>query len=203
LNGHDNNIKLSYNVNLIAGIDEAGRGPLAGPVVASAVIIDYHPELIKVNDSKKLTKKNRDDLSVLIKKHAKSIGIGVVSAEEIDLYNIKVASQMAMERAVINMTIKPELLLIDFEHINSNISQISITKGDMTSFSIACASIIAKTYRDKLMEDYDREYPMYEFSKHMGYPTKRHLDLLKIHGVSKIHRKTFKPVKNILEKGDQ
>ncbi len=203
MNGHDNNIKLTHNVNLIAGIDEAGRGPLAGPVVAAAVIIDYHPELIKVNDSKKLTKKNRDDLLVLIKKHAKSIGIGVVSAEEIDLYNIKVASQMAMERAVINLTIKPELLLIDFEHINSNISQISITKGDMTSFSIACASIIAKTYRDKLMEDYDREYPMYEFSKHMGYPTKRHLDLLKIHGVSKIHRKTFKPVKNILEKGDQ
>ncbi len=203
MNGHDNNIKLTHNVNLIAGIDEAGRGPLAGPVVAAAVIIDYHPELIKVNDSKKLTKKNRDDLLVLIKKHAKSIGIGVVSAEEIDLYNIKVASQMAMERAVINLTIKPELLLIDFEHINSNISQISITKGDMTSFSIACASIIAKTYRDKLMEDYDREYPMYEFSKHMGYPTKRHLELLKIHSVSKIHRKTFKPVKNILEKGDQ
>jgi ribonuclease HII len=202
LNGHDNNIKLKYNINFIAGIDEAGRGPLAGPVVAAAVIIDYHPELIKVNDSKKLTKKNRKDLAILIKKHAKSIGIGVVSAQEIDLYNIKVASQIAMERAVSNLTIKPNMLLIDFEHINSNISQISITKGDMTSFSIACASIIAKTYRDKLMEDYDREYPMYEFSKHMGYPTKRHLELLKIHGVSEIHRKTFKPVKNILEKGD-
>ena len=202
MNGHDNNIKLKHNINFIAGIDEAGRGPLAGPVVAAAVIIDYHPELIKVNDSKKLTKKNRKDLAILIKKHAKSIGIGVVSAQEIDLYNIKVASQIAMERAVSNLTIKPNMLLIDFEHINSNISQISITKGDMTSFSIACASIIAKTYRDKLMEDYDREYPMYEFSKHMGYPTKRHLELLKIHGVSEIHRKTFKPVKNILEKGD-
>jgi ribonuclease HII len=202
LNGHDNNIKLKHNINFIAGIDEAGRGPLAGPVVAAAVIIDYHPELIKVNDSKKLTKKNRKDLAILIKKHAKSIGIGVVSAQEIDLYNIKVASQIAMERAVSNLTIKPNMLLIDFEHINSNISQISITKGDMTSFSIACASIIAKTYRDKLMEDYDTKYPMYEFSKHMGYPTKRHLELLKIHGVSEIHRKTFKPVKNILEKGD-
>lgn len=202
MKGHDHNLKQKHNINLICGVDEAGRGPLAGPVVAAAVIIDYHDDLLLVNDSKKLSKKKREELAVLIKKHAKSIGIGICTAEEIDKYNIKVASEMAMERAVSKLDITPELLLIDFVSINSKIKQISITKGDMISFSIACASIIAKTYRDELMLAYDKEYPEYEFSRHMGYPTKRHIELIEKYGVSKIHRKTFKPVKNILEKRD-
>ncbi|MGI6787002.1 MAG: ribonuclease HII [Acholeplasmataceae bacterium] len=203
MKGHDQNLKDLYNINLICGIDEAGRGPLAGPVVAAAVIIDYHDELKLVNDSKQLTKKNRELLAKLINKHAISIGIGVVSAEEIDKYNIKVASQLAMERAVNNLLIEPDILLIDYMKINCDFKQISITKGDTISFSIACASIIAKTYRDYLMELYDKEYPNYEFNKNMGYPTKRHLELLDKYGISPIHRKTFKPVKKILDKRDE
>lgn len=198
MKGHDQKIKGTYGVNYICGIDEAGRGPLAGPVVAAAVIINYHDDLYLVNDSKKLTKNKREYLSNLIQKHAVSIGIGVVDNKDIDKYNIKEASRMAMEIAVQNLKIKPDILLIDFMDINSDINKISIVKGDMVSFSIACASIIAKTYRDKMMLEYDKEYPEYEFSKHMGYPTKRHIELIKEHGVSPIHRKTFKPVKNLL-----
>ncbi len=202
MKGHDAKLKQTQNVNLICGIDEAGRGPLAGPVVAAAVIIDYHQKLSLVNDSKKLSKKKREELSSLIKKHAVSIGIGVASSQEIDQYNIKETSRIAMERAVNNLEVKPDILLIDYMDINSNIRKISITKGDTISFSIACASIIAKTYRDQLMLEYDKIYPEYEFSKHMGYPTKRHLVLLNKFGVSPIHRLTFKPVKNIILERD-
>lgn len=200
MNGHDQKIKIQHQINYICGIDEAGRGPIAGPVVAAAVIINYHPELALVNDSKKLSKTNRDKLAKIIKKHAISIGIGAASVEEIDSLNIYQATILAMERAVKELTVNPDLLLIDFMKIKSPIKQIAITKGDQISFSIACASIIAKTERDKIMEEYHFLYPNYGLNKHMGYPTKSHLTHLQQFGITPIHRKTFKPVKKILEK---
>lgn len=196
MKSHDDNYRLNNQLSLLCGVDEAGRGPLAGPVVATAVILKPNVNLELVNDSKKLTPKKRIEALEEIKSNAVSIGIGVASAIEIDELNILNATKLAMTRAIDNLDVKPELILIDHVKINTDIKSISITKGDQLSLSIAAASIVAKTHRDNLMNEYHIKYPEYEFNKHMGYPTKKHLEAIKTYGITPIHRKTFKPIKN-------
>lgn len=184
---------------LIAGIDEVGRGPLAGPVVASAVILPQGFELLGLNDSKKLSKKKREAFFDIIKENAISYGIGIVSEAEIDEINIYEASKVAMKRAIEDLNITPDFLLIDAMKLDLDIPQENLIKGDMRSISIAAASVLAKETRDKMMEEYAVIYPGYGFEKHAGYGTKQHVEALRTLGVTPIHRKTFAPVKKLLE----
>jgi len=179
---------------LICGIDEAGRGPLAGPVYAAAVILPDGCEIEGLNDSKKLTEKKREALFDVVKEKALYYGIGFANEKEIDEINILQATFLAMKRAVENMGIKPELALIDGNrkpHINPDIAEVTIIKGDAKSMSVAAASILAKVSRDRFMLEMDKKYPEYEFSKHKGYGTKLHYERIAEYGVSEIHRKTF------------
>ena len=182
----------------IAGIDEVGRGPLAGPVVTAAVILPKDFNLYEVNDSKQLSLKKRDELFEKIEEQAIAIGIGIKSHDVIDDVNIYQATKLAMNEAVANLSIQPDLLLIDAMTLETNIPQEKIIKGDARSISIACASIIAKVTRDRMMEDYDLKYPGYGFSKNAGYGTKEHLLGLETQGICPIHRKTFAPIKNMI-----
>lgn len=184
--------------NYIAGIDEVGRGPLAGPVVTAAVILPKDFNLYEVNDSKQLSLKKRDELFEKIEEQAIAIGVGVKSHNVIDDVNIYQATKLAMNEAVNNLSIKPDLLLIDAMSLETSIPQEKIIKGDARSISIACASIIAKVTRDRMMEDYDLKYPGYAFSKNAGYGTKEHLLGLEKQGICPIHRKTFAPIKNMI-----
>lgn len=183
---------------LVAGIDEVGRGPLAGPVVTAAVIIDENFDLIDVNDSKKLTPKRRLELYPKILEKAVSVGIGIKNAQVIDEINIYEADRLAMAEAVKNLDRKPDALLVDAMYVPIAIPQIKLIKGDAKSNSIAAASIVAKVFRDKLMDDYDALYPQYKFSKNAGYGTKDHLDALNKFGPTPIHRKSFEPIKSML-----
>lgn len=186
-------------VSLIAGIDEAGRGPVAGPVVAASVILDLTKDYSLVNDSKKLSKKKREELYDYISKTAISIGVSIIDIDIIDQINILEATKLAMKEAVNNMDIKPEHLLIDAVKLNSNYNETSIIKGDLKSVSIAAASIIAKVTRDNLMEKYDLIYPNYGFKKHSGYLTKIHKEMINLYGPCEIHRKSFEPIKSIVK----
>lgn len=179
--------------NMIAGIDEAGRGPLAGPVVAAAVILNPEKPIIGLNDSKQLSKAKRQTLVKQIEEHALAIGVGMVSAKEIDNINIYQASILAMEKAVRDLKVKPDFLLIDAMKINLPIKQLSIIKGDARSVSIAAASIIAKETRDNIMEEINLRYPGYAFNKHMGYGTEVHLDAIRRLGPCPEHRLSFAP----------
>lgn len=180
----------------IAGIDEAGRGPLAGPVVAAAVILDPKIIIPGINDSKKLSEARREYLYDEICSKAVSVGIGIVDERIIDEINIRQATLMAMEMAVNKLNIKPNCLLIDAEKlINMPIPQISIIKGDSLSISIAAASIIAKVTRDRILKEYDKKYPEYGFGKHKGYGTKQHIEAIRTYGLLPIHRRSF--TKNI------
>ena len=183
------------NIQLIGGIDEAGRGCLAGPVVAACVILKAGVRFKYVDDSKKLNEKYRNLALLEIKENAISIGIAFVDNKEIDKINIYQASRLAMKQAVENMEIKPEYLLIDAMKININIDQMSIIKGDSKSISIAAASIIAKTSRDEYMKNMHSIYPCYNFKNNKGYGTKDHLKALNLYGVTDIHRLTYEPVK--------
>ena len=184
---------------LIAGIDEAGRGPLAGPVVSAAVVLPEIFSIDDVDDSKKLTPKKRADLFPRIQEAALAVGVGIVGPETIDSINILQAALLSMAKAVENLAIQPDYLLIDGPFpIPLNVPQKPLSKGDSLSISIAAASIIAKVTRDRMMEDYDRTYPEYGFSKHKGYPTKTHREAIRKFGCSPIHRKTFKGVKEYL-----
>lgn len=183
---------------LVAGVDEVGRGPLAGPVVTAAVIIDKNFDLIDVNDSKKLTPKRRLELYPKILEKAVSVGIGIKNAQVIDEINIYEADRLAMAEAVKNLDRKPDALLVDAMDVPIDIPQIKLIKGDAKSNSIAAASIVAKVFRDKLMDDYDALYPQYKFSKNAGYGTKDHLDALNKFGPTPIHRKSFEPIKSML-----
>ncbi len=180
----------------IAGIDEVGRGPLAGPVVAAAVILPKKEEILGLNDSKQLSEKKRLFLYDQIQQKAIGIGIGIIDEKTIDEVNIYEASKLAMIQAVEKLTIKPTYLLIDAMTLDLPIQQEKLIKGDARSVSIAAASIIAKVYRDALMKEYDRLYPGYGFAHNAGYGTKEHLIGLSEKGVTPIHRKTFAPVKN-------
>ena len=177
---------------LIAGIDEAGRGSLAGPVVAAAVILPPGLMIDGVNDSKKLTPRRREALYQVIHQHALATGIGVVDNEDIDRINILRATIMAMEMAVKNLKIPPDYLLIDAVSLSdSRIPHRPIIKGDMLSVSIASASIVAKVTRDRLMTDEHSLFPQYNFMTHKGYGTRDHVSRLRLYGPSVIHRKSF------------
>lgn len=178
--------------NLIAGIDEAGRGPLAGPVVAGAVILPKDCEILYLNDSKKLSAAKRDELYDEIIKKAVAYGVGIVSPERIDEINILQATYEAMQAAIKDMKCEPDMILADAVTIPKiPYKQVGIIKGDAKSVSIAAASIIAKVTRDRIMTDMDRIYPEYGFASHKGYGSKAHIEVLQKYGASPIHRKTF------------
>lgn len=182
----------------IAGLDEAGRGPLAGPVVAAAVILPVRVRLSGIADSKVLTESVRTELFEAIMLRAVSVGIGQASEQEIDRLNILEATRLAMSRALLRVEAAPDFLLLDAILLpNVPIPQRPIIKGDQLSLSVAAASIVAKVARDRLMEQYHRLYPQYNFLDHKGYGTPEHLRLLKVHGPSPIHRRTFAPVERI------
>ena len=184
---------------LIAGVDEVGRGPLVGNVVAAAVILDPNLMIPELDDSKKLTEKKRIFLSTEVKTKALCWAIGQASPDEIDRLNILQATLLAMQRAVLNLKHIPEKVLVDGNAVPKlNIETEAIVGGDKKIPSISAASIIAKVTRDEQMKILDSEYPEYGFAKHKGYPTKKHIDALKRYGVLKDYRQTFKPVKNIL-----
>ena len=179
-------------VTLVAGLDEAGRGPLAGPVVAAAVIFEPNVSIPYVNDSKKLTEKRRKELYHLIREKAVSVGVGLVSHDVIDRINILQASMLAMNKAVDQLKVQPEQLLVDgnfFRHEKFPVE--NIIKGDSLSHSIAAASIIAKVTRDSLMREYDKVFPNYGFAQHKGYGTRDHIAAIHQHGFCEIHRRTF------------
>ena len=190
--------------NYIGGCDEAGRGPLVGPVVCACVVfpIGYKNDLI--NDSKKLTEKKREKLYDIIINDALSYGIAVISPKEIDEINILEASRKGMVLAYeeANKKIKVDYLLTDAMKISTlNIPVMDIIKGDAKSISIAAASILAKVTRDRILYELDEKYPEYDFKSHKGYPTKKHLELLEKYGVFDEYRKTYKPVKDLIDKG--
>ena len=189
---------LLSGYKVIAGVDEAGRGPLAGPVVAAAVVLPENFDVPGINDSKKLSEKKREALFPVIKSRAIAFGIGMAEHEEIDRINILQASLLAMRRAVEALKILPDYLLIDGKFtIDSTIDQRSVIKGDALSLSIAAASILAKVSRDRMMVALDLRYPEYGFSRHKGYPTKAHKEAILTHGPCPIHRKSFRGVKDI------
>lgn len=180
----------------IAGVDEVGRGCLAGAVVAAAVIIDLSKPLPEgLNDSKKLSEKKRLEIDAQIRETAVAISIAQIEADEIDRINILQATKKAMRRAIENLDPQPDYVLVDAVQLKEiSLPQKAIIKGDAISASIAAASIIAKTYRDNLMKKLDETYPAYGFAKHVGYGTKAHYDALKQHGACPLHRKSFRGV---------
>lgn len=187
---------------LIAGTDEAGRGPLVGPVVAAAVILPVNYELPGLNDSKKLTEKKRDVFFDIIKNDAISYGIGIVDAKTIDEINILEASRLAMNIALDKLKVKPEYILTDAMKLDrENVTP--IIHGDALSLSIAAASVLAKVTRDKMMYELDEQYPEYGFKDHKGYPTKKHLENISKYGILDNYRLSYKPVKEILEKKNE
>ena len=196
-------MELSYKFDQayetpIIGVDEVGRGPLAGPVISAAIILNKEKIPEGINDSKKLSKKKREVINEeLISQH--SFAIGIASVEEIDKINILQASLLAMKRAVLNLNIKPQTILVDGNKLpDLEYNMYPIIKGDSKSISIAAASIIAKVYRDKLMQDLSLQYPGYYWEKNSGYGTKQHLLALNNLGVTPIHRKSFAPIYNML-----
>ncbi|HEY0221282.1 ribonuclease HII [Lactovum miscens] len=190
----------SQGIKFIAGIDEVGRGPLAGPVVTAAVILPENCKIPGLNDSKQIPKSKHKKIYQEILNQALSVAIGSCSPEEIDEINIYQASRKAMAEAVLKLNPFPEYLLIDALRIDINLPQISIIKGDAKSMSIAAASIVAKVTRDQIMTQYDELYPGYDFAHNAGYGTVKHMEALKVLGVTPIHRKTFSPVTELLNK---
>lgn len=175
----------------IAGVDEAGRGCLFGDVVAAAVILPDEKTIVGLDDSKKLSPARRETLYARIVTEAVAVAVGVASAQEIDAWNIKQASRLAMKRAVEKLSLVPEALLVDFETVDVAIPQKGIVHGDALSASIAAASIVAKVTRDRLCEQWDAQYPAYGILQHKGYATKLHYARLHTHGMTPMHRKTF------------
>lgn len=179
----------------VAGIDEAGRGPLAGPVVAAAVVLPHMVKIEGVRDSKKVPEKERESLFWELLCTSLDIGVGIVEAETIDKINILRSTKLAMEIAVNDLSVVPDILLIDAVNLASvNIRQRSMIKGESKSASIAAASIIAKVVRDRIMQHYDGEYPEYGFARHKGYSTQEHIKKIGLHGPCPIHRRSFEKV---------
>ncbi len=186
-------------INFIAGVDEVGRGPLVGPVVASCVVLPEHFNLEGLTDSKKLSEKKREYFYDEIMKQALGVGIGIISEKVIDEVNIYEATKMAMKEAINNCSCKVEHILIDAMKLDIDIPATSIIKGDLKSITISAASVIAKVTRDRLLDELDKKYPMYDFKNNKGYPTKKHLEAIKKYGIIDEHRKSFGPVSEYLE----
>ncbi len=190
----------SKGIKLIAGVDEVGRGPLVGPVVAAAVIFPEKFDLEGLTDSKKLSEKKRDMFYEKIKEQALAVGVGIIDEKKIDEVNIYEATKLAMKEAISNLQIKPEHILIDAMPLELEIPTTSIIKGDLKSITISAASVIAKVTRDRMMYELDKQYPMYDFKKNKGYPTKKHLEALEEYGIIPQHRRSYGPVQKIIEK---
>ncbi|MDE6952575.1 MAG: ribonuclease HII [Erysipelotrichales bacterium] len=192
------NEAYSHGKKIIIGLDEAGRGPMAGPLVVGAVIFPkgYYNE--NINDSKKLTEKKREALYDLIIENALAYQIEVIDVDEVDQFNVYQASKIGMLRAIEHISITPDYALTDAMPLGSAIEHQAIIKGDALSMSIGAASILAKVTRDRIMKEYDCLYPEYGFAKHKGYPTKQHKEALKAYGITPIHRKTFQPVIDVM-----
>ena len=189
----------TQGIDLIAGVDEVGRGPLAGPVVAAAVILPETCKIPGLNDSKKIPKSKHKEIYEAVLQNAVAIGIGIKDNQVIDQVNIYEATKLAMMEAIGQLEPQPQHLLIDAMRLDLPISQTSIIKGDANSLSIAAASIVAKVTRDQMMEEFDREYPGYDFAQNAGYGTSNHLAGLDQLGVTPIHRRSFEPVKSMCE----
>ena len=186
-------------ITLIGGVDEVGRGPLVGPVVAACVILPVNYELPGLNDSKKISEKKRDQFYDIIMRDAISVGVGIVGPEKIDEINILEASRLAMKLAIENLDVKPEFILSDAMKLNNiDIPYQDIVHGDALSLSIAAGSVIAKVTRDRMMYELDKKYPEYGFAKHKGYPTKAHLENIAKYGVLENYRFTYKPVSDLI-----
>ena len=189
----------AQGIDLIAGVDEVGRGPLAGPVVAAAVILPKACKILGLNDSKKIPKSKHKEIYEAVLQNAIAIGIGIKDNQVIDQVNIYEATKLAMMEAIGQLEPQPQHLLIDAMKLDLPIPQTSIIKGDANSLSIAAASIVAKVTRDQMMEEFDREYPGYDFAQNAGYGTAKHLAGLDKLGVTPIHRRSFEPVKSMCE----
>ena len=189
----------AQGIQLIAGVDEVGRGPLAGPVVAAAVILPENCKIPGLNDSKKIPKSKHQAIYQAVLGQALSVGIGVKDNQVIDQVNIYEATKLAMLEAIQELDQQPQHLLIDAMKLDLPISQTSIIKGDANSLSIAAASIVAKVTRDQMMAEYDQEYPGYDFGQNAGYGTTKHLEGLEKHGVTPIHRRSFEPIKSMTD----
>ena len=187
----------AQGIQLIAGVDEVGRGPLAGPVVAAAVILPENCKIPGLNDSKKIPKSKHQAIYQAVLGQALSVGIGVKDNQVIDQVNIYEATKLAMLEAIQELDQQPQHLLIDAMKLDLPISQTSIIKGDANSLSIAAASIVAKVTRDQMMAAYDQEYPGYDFGQNAGYGTSKHLEGLEKYGVTPIHRRSFEPIKSM------
>ena len=186
-------------INFIAGVDEVGRGPLVGPVVAACVVLPETFNLEGLTDSKKLSEKKREYFYDEIMKQALGVGIGIISEKVIDEVNIYEATKMAMMEAINNCSCKVEHVLIDAMKLDIDIPTTSIIKGDLKSITISAASVIAKVTRDRMLDELDKKYPMYDFKNNKGYPTKKHLEAIKKYGIIDEHRKSFGPVSEYLE----
>jgi ribonuclease HII len=185
---------IEKGIKLIAGVDEVGRGPLIGPVVAAAVILPENFTLEGLTDSKKLSEKKREQFYEIIKKEAIAIGVGIISEKRIDEINIYEATKEAMKEAINNLNVKPEHILIDAMPLDLDIPTTSIIKGDLLSISISAASVIAKVTRDHMLYEIDEQFPMYDLKNNKGYGTKKHLEAIKQYGITKYHRLSYKPV---------
>ena len=185
----------------IAGCDEAGRGPLFGPVVCASVILPHDFVLEGLNDSKKLSEKKRNEYYPIIMEKALEVSVSIVEADEIDKINIYEASRQGMLRATNSLKVKPDYIITDAMPLDgfTNIPHEAIIKGDAKSITIAAASVIAKVTRDRLMYEIDKKHPEYEFKKHKGYPTKKHLELIEKYGIINGYRRTYGPVKKYIE----
>ena len=191
---------IDQGIKLIGGIDEVGRGPLVGPVVAACVILPLNYKLEGLTDSKKLSEKKREKFYDILVRDAISYGVGIVNEKIIDAINIYEATKLAMIDAIENSSIKPEHILVDAMKLDIDIPNTPIIKGDAKSLSIAAASVIAKVTRDRMLIELDKKYPMYEFKNNKGYPTKKHLEAIEKYGIIKEHRKSYGPVRDYLER---
>ena len=191
---------INKGIKLIAGVDEVGRGPLVGPVVTAAVILPINYKLEGLTDSKKLSEKKREKFYDIIMRDAIAVSIGMKDEKIIDEVNIYEATKLAMIEAIKGLNTKPEHVLIDAMPLDIDIPHTSIIKGDAKSLTIAAASVIAKVTRDRMMIELDRKYPMYNYKKNKGYPTKEHVEAINKYGIIDCYRKTYGPVKDYLEK---